>query len=119
MHTYLATTGVSSCLVPPAPLGAHGGDCCRSRADALAKTHSYVCSAYDVMGPRSRPLGTTIILALLSHNNNKSTCFMRTLLTALEKAAAIGKGAQSFLAENLLVNFKRSSGEQEPGLQVT
>lgn len=44
---------------------------------------------------------------------------MRTLLTALEKAATIGKGAQSFLAENLLVNFKRSSGEQEPGLQVT
>lgn len=109
VHTYMAAMGVPSCLVAPAPVQAHGRDHCCGRADTLAKTHGYVCSEYNMVEPCYRPLSTTIILALLSHNNNKSACFMRTLLSALEKAATIGKGMQSFLTENLLVNFKARS----------
>lgn len=100
VRTYLAAVGISSHLVPSAPLRGHSSDCCRGRADALARTHSYVCSTYDVMGPCSRPLGTTIILALLSHNNNKSTCFMRTFLSALEKASLLERECKAFWLKN-------------------
>lgn len=117
--TLLAAAGVSTCSVPPAPLRAQSSDCCHGRADALAKTHGHVCSVYNVMRSCSRPLGTTIILVLLYHNNNKSTCFMRTLLSVLEKAATIEKGMWSFLAENLLVNFKTGSWDHESDPQVT
>lgn len=59
-----------------------------------------LCSVCNLMGPHSRPLGATIILALLSHNNNKGTCFMR-ISRGLEKAVSAGKGTQSFLAWKL------------------
>lgn len=117
--THLATAGVSSCSVPPAPPWACCGDCCHGRADTLVKTHDHVCSVYNVMRSCSRPLSTTIILVFLSHYNNKSIRFMRTLLSVLEKAATIGNGMWSFLAENLLVNFKTGSWDHEPDPQVT
>lgn len=107
------------CVVPPDPLQAYGNDRCHSRADTWAKIHGHVCLAHNAAGSCSRPLGSTMTLALLFCNNNKSTRVVRTLLSVLEKAAAIGKGFQSFLAENLLVEFKRASWDQGPCPQVT
>lgn len=109
---------VSSFLVHPAALQKHGNDYCHGRADASAKTHGYIYSVYSMMGSYSMPLGTSITLALLSHNNNKTTHFMRTRLSALEKAATIGKGTQFFgwkspneLQRRFLRPGARSSGD--------
>lgn len=75
---------------------------CAWLADSLATAHGCVCSVYNLMVPRSSPLGITIILALLYHNNNMTTYFMSTLLSVLEKAVVLERKYEAFWLKILL-----------------
>lgn len=121
-------TGIAGVHLP----GSHGGLLQLNTSSSSSGTHQWLlswqgrclgqdpwlCSVYNLVGPHSRSLGATVISALLSHNNNKSTCFMR-FSGGLEKADSVRKGTQSFLAGSCPVNFKAGSSDRGQVPQVT
>lgn len=113
-------TGMAGVHLP----GSHRGLLQLNTSSSPAGTHQWLLpwqgwhfGPNPLLGPDGisfQASGCYIILALLTHNSNKSTCFMR-ISRGLENAVSAGKGTQGFLAESCPVNSKAGSSDQGPG----